>query len=301
MLLVTVRVAVWVFLIGVSTSILQPSVFGFSSQLPPIFNQAIMAGQGVAGAGVSFMRLATKGFVPNPKESALLFFSISCFVMIVCVFAYFALLKMEFTQYHLERSQTVRAEHAALVTPRTARRQQKEYVPPGVENGAVLSTPTSSSKTVDSTDAGMALERKFTLRLFLSKRLGMRTKDTPEEALLEQEGTRLGGRSGCTLARCGWVDARLVWLRMTEPEPGSMAHFIYLTGKMWAYAWGVLLIFLITFSVFPGEITSIKYEGTFPALDFLSVRTIHPPPPPPPPPLPDRLMHACYRTCLTFV
>lgn len=64
-----------------------------------------------------------------------------------------------------------------------------------------------------------------------------------------------------------------------------MAHFCYLTTKMWRYAMGVLLVFVITFSVFPGEITSIKYEGTYSGLDFLSVRTsarqtCHPSPPP---------------------
>ena len=60
----------------------------------------------------------------------------------------------------------------------------------------------------------------------------------------------------------------------TDPAPGTLAHFCYLTTKMWRYAMGVLLVFVITFSVFPGEITTIKYEGTFPQLDFLSVRTV---------------------------
>ena len=36
--------AVMCLMIGISTAILQTSLFGFSSQLPPLFNQAIMAG-----------------------------------------------------------------------------------------------------------------------------------------------------------------------------------------------------------------------------------------------------------------
>lgn len=85
-------------MIGISTAILQTSLFGFSSQLPPLFNQAIMAGQGVAGVGVSVLRMVTMGFVPNDTVNSMVFFAISCFFMVACVAGYFYILKMEFTQ-----------------------------------------------------------------------------------------------------------------------------------------------------------------------------------------------------------
>lgn len=217
------------FLIGISTSILQPSVFGFSSQLPELFNQAIMAGQGVAGAGVSFMRLATKGFVPNPMTSALLFFSISCFVMIVCVFGYYALLKMEFTQYHLSRSVTTRKEHAAARTPVQGSKSYNgqddddAYVPPlpsSMERG--VSTPGSDADSFGgSLTPGRQLKRKFTLRVFLSKRLGLRNRTPKGETLLadadddEFGGACLGSCAPCMLA----VLTSPCWAGVQTPTP----------------------------------------------------------------------------------
>lgn len=205
----------WVFLIGVSTSILQPSVFGFSSQLPEIFNQAIMAGQGVAGAGVSFMRLATKGFVPDPRSSALLFFSISCFVMVVCVFAYYVLLKMEFTQYHLERSITTRRQTEASRIARTNASNRSNDSPVGSErdeNGDLLPPlPSSASRGTSGNSATRAagarnatptkkLKRHFTLKLFLSERLGLRRrdKDPSKVGLLDEDSDdEFGGARRC--------------------------------------------------------------------------------------------------------
>ena len=68
---------------------------------------------------------------------------------------------------------------------------------------------------------------------------------------------------------CGPDLSMLGW--SADPDPGTLAHFCYLSTKMWAYAVGVLLVFTITFSVFPGEITTIKYEGTFAMFDALGV------------------------------
>ena len=49
-----------VLMIGIATAVLQSSIFGFASMFPPIYSQAIMAGNGVAGIIASVLRILTK-------------------------------------------------------------------------------------------------------------------------------------------------------------------------------------------------------------------------------------------------
>lgn len=90
---------------GVCCAVLQSSMFGFASQFPAAYNQALMAGQGIAGVGASFVRIIVKaGFAGHVHESALFYFLLGCAIIVICTVAYVALLRMPFVHYHLRFS-----------------------------------------------------------------------------------------------------------------------------------------------------------------------------------------------------
>ena len=87
------------FVIGLGTAVLQSSLFGFASQFPPIFNQSLMAGQGIAGIVASVLRIFTKGVMNTElTNSALLYFALVTVVMTACIIGYVVLLRMPFTK-----------------------------------------------------------------------------------------------------------------------------------------------------------------------------------------------------------
>jgi len=100
---------------GVCAGVLQSSLVGFSSLFPKVFNQALMTGQGVAGILAGILRISTKAAMPDKqRESAILYFGIASAFMVLCTVSYLLLLRMPFTQYHLDRN--------ALATPTPKRK-----------------------------------------------------------------------------------------------------------------------------------------------------------------------------------
>ena len=97
---------------GVCAAVLQSSLIGFSSQFPTVFNQSLMAGQGVAGILAGVLRVATKAAMPDKlKESAIMYFAISSGFMVLCTAGYLYLLYMPFTQHHLSLAKAVSTRH----------------------------------------------------------------------------------------------------------------------------------------------------------------------------------------------
>ncbi|KAJ5075037.1 equilibrative nucleoside transporter 1 isoform a [Anaeramoeba ignava] len=95
-----------VFVGGYFTGIFQSGMFSFAAILPPKYTQAVMTGQGVAGAGVSLLRVITRVSFEDTKEglkkSSILYFSISAFILVCVLFCFLFLLKTRFIKYHLE-------------------------------------------------------------------------------------------------------------------------------------------------------------------------------------------------------
>lgn len=97
-----------VFVLGVCLSIIQSSVFAFASKLPPLYTQAVMSGQGVAGIGVCLLRILTKFmYPPTPSGIAsgtMVFIFISAAISLVSVIAYAVAIRQPFTRHHLSES-----------------------------------------------------------------------------------------------------------------------------------------------------------------------------------------------------
>ena len=87
---------------GLATAVLQSSAFGFSSQFPPIFNQALMVGQGVSGVVACVANMVVQLVLPDAKKlAALVYFAATALCLAGCIASYLYLLRMPFAQYHI--------------------------------------------------------------------------------------------------------------------------------------------------------------------------------------------------------
>lgn len=146
----------------------------------------------------------------------------------------------------------------------------------GSEEGSYPAASPASTLTSTPGSGGRKLRRKFTLRLFLTRRFGLKQRDSDGDGAGEyllgeegEEGEEYHGRFSVMWLLV--VGGRQLTCVVCAAAPGTCGHFCFLIRRMWAYAAAACFIFVVTFAVFPGEITSIKYRGTFPKLHALNV------------------------------
>lgn len=149
-----------VVLLGIGTAILQSTVFGFAAFLPAEYTQAVMSGNGVAGLGVSLLRIVTKASFPSShqgvRRSSLIFFAISAFTTFLCAVGYVYLVRLPFTRYYMERSGN------PYLTPKRAVSSES--------SGSVSAAGTNG--TPGGVPSGGALERSATFHQFVGARVG---------------------------------------------------------------------------------------------------------------------------------
>jgi len=94
----------FIFLMGLATSVLQSTIYSFAALLPPVYTQAVMGGNGVAGVVVSFCRVFTKVGYSNSKsglqDGAVFFFVLSAVITFVCVPCYFFMQTLPIVRYY---------------------------------------------------------------------------------------------------------------------------------------------------------------------------------------------------------
>lgn len=302
-----------VFVSGLATAVLQSSIFGFASQFPPIYNQAIMAGQGVAGVGACVMRILTKLVLTDVTASAMVYFFMSSFILVLCTVAYFWLLRLPFTQYHLERSKGFaspgRASPAAddveggtrskrrrssakkrrpkkrspILSAGDGTAESSPLLGGGVKSGGAGSINSDErSPVLGAAPAGGAVPAVDTLRL--ARQVSDESSVTSTDEMSVGEGHTLQSR--VTLR---WLANKPDGVQVSTPLPtvvgdsdGSVSsdddsvadesacqNYTKIVKSIWPFALTEVLIFIMTFSVFPGEISVIPYQGTIKALDFL--------------------------------
>lgn len=83
-------------------AILQGSLFGLAGRLPAAYTTPIMSGQGLAGAFAAFSMICALASGSALQDSAFGYFIIACVVILLAIFSYFVLPKMEFFQYFSE-------------------------------------------------------------------------------------------------------------------------------------------------------------------------------------------------------
>ncbi|KAJ6237318.1 equilibrative nucleoside transporter 1 [Anaeramoeba flamelloides] len=99
-----------VTLVGCSTGIVQGGIFGFASLFEPKYTTALMIGQGVAGALISYLRvitkISTKQTPSGIRTSAISYFETSSAIVLFVIFGYYVLLRAKFTKYYINKYYT---------------------------------------------------------------------------------------------------------------------------------------------------------------------------------------------------
>eukprot|EP01006_Ploeotia_vitrea_P017716 TRINITY_DN48955_c0_g1_i1.p1 TRINITY_DN48955_c0_g1~~TRINITY_DN48955_c0_g1_i1.p1 ORF type:complete len:518 (+),score=293.41 TRINITY_DN48955_c0_g1_i1:115-1668(+) len=100
-------------MLGAVDAVVQGSIFGMAGMFSPRYLAALMAGQGVAGVGVSVLRIISKLIIPQNdagiKQSTYIFFALSCVVVILCIAGYLLVLERSpVTKYFLDKPSRAR-------------------------------------------------------------------------------------------------------------------------------------------------------------------------------------------------
>ena len=97
---------------GLLTAVLQGGVFGLAGMFPGAYMQALMAGQGLGGMGVSIAALVTTAASPptvgdptytDVRWSTFVYFLVASVFSFVCVMGYLSLLKLPFALHYAGR------------------------------------------------------------------------------------------------------------------------------------------------------------------------------------------------------
>ncbi|XP_028676016.1 equilibrative nucleoside transporter 1a [Erpetoichthys calabaricus] len=84
-------------------AVLQGSLFGLAGLLPASYTTPIMSGQGLAGTFAAFSMICAIASGSELQDSAFGYFITACVVIIIAIFSYVALPKMEFCQYYANK------------------------------------------------------------------------------------------------------------------------------------------------------------------------------------------------------
>lgn len=85
-------------------AVLQGSLFGLVGQLPQKYSAIFMSGQGLAGTFAAIAMLIAIGSEADSETAALGYFITPCVGTLVTLISYLALPRLEFAQYHLNKS-----------------------------------------------------------------------------------------------------------------------------------------------------------------------------------------------------
>uniref|UniRef100_A0A672JM79 Equilibrative nucleoside transporter 1-like n=1 Tax=Salarias fasciatus TaxID=181472 RepID=A0A672JM79_SALFA len=83
-------------------AVLQGSLFGLAGILPASYTTPIMSGQGLAGTFAAFSMICALASGSALQDSAFGYFITACVVILLAIFSYFILPRMEFFQYYME-------------------------------------------------------------------------------------------------------------------------------------------------------------------------------------------------------
>jgi hypothetical protein len=100
---------IFILLCGFTAALIQSGIFGLSGRFPPVYTQAVMSGQGVAGMSVSIISLASilstpcGSATPNShsiERASFSYFLASTIVIVATLLAFLALTRSDFAQHY---------------------------------------------------------------------------------------------------------------------------------------------------------------------------------------------------------
>jgi len=94
------------FLCGLASAIGIFSCFAWVALFPSQYMTAVMSGSGLGGIIIVVIRVITKVSLPGDDQtSAVIYFAISGFTMLLCIVGYLMALKLPFVRFHLDQHQ----------------------------------------------------------------------------------------------------------------------------------------------------------------------------------------------------
>ncbi|WKY03307.1 hypothetical protein Q1695_004784 [Nippostrongylus brasiliensis] len=103
-----------VMVMNASNGLYQNSVFGLSADFPASYTNALVVGNNVCGTFTSILSIvSTIAFPTDYKTVALIYFSISLAVLVVCGISLVILTRLEFYKYYLEKGKLNRRRQGA--------------------------------------------------------------------------------------------------------------------------------------------------------------------------------------------
>ena len=105
-----------VAVIGLADAVSQATLFGWAGMLPPQYTQALQLGTGVSSLFDGLLRIATKlAFAEDPRglsHSAILFFGITCLLIVGCILSYWFVSGQPFVRHYIGLAAADKAKHA---------------------------------------------------------------------------------------------------------------------------------------------------------------------------------------------
>lgn len=160
-------------------AVFQSSVFGLAAGFPQKYSGAVMAGQGVGGVFAALSMIVALAFSSDPTDSAFIFFLMAIVVIILTIFGYLMLTKLQFYKVYAhdpEDSNSNRNDFSLNTTGDYS--EDKRFLSPdpnddslrvGMKNGGNPSTSLSGEMT-QTPDAGLssliAISSKIALHMF---------------------------------------------------------------------------------------------------------------------------------------
>lgn len=121
---------VTVFLMNSFNAIFQNSVYGIAARLPSSYTGAVVLGSNICGTLVALLSWGSKSF-GSVHTSAIYYFIVGMFVLLVCFDTYFALPLNRFYRYHDTLQQRTMRVNPALAATNPSASPGKQHIPYG--------------------------------------------------------------------------------------------------------------------------------------------------------------------------
>lgn len=106
---------VMIFVIGVTTAILQSTMFGLTSMLPVVFSQGLMSGQGVAGVTAGIAAIVIKATMPDDANTAaMVYFVAAGATLALAAGSYVVMMRLPFMKHHMAKAARATAAAASV-------------------------------------------------------------------------------------------------------------------------------------------------------------------------------------------
>lgn len=99
------------FILGITTSIVQSSVFGYAALFPPIYSQAVSTGIGASGVLTSAIKILTKAFVSGgAKQSAIAYFSVAAVLILGCAAVFVVFDRSAYAHHYTDKAEATKGD-----------------------------------------------------------------------------------------------------------------------------------------------------------------------------------------------